>query len=48
MHQIVVIVQVFLFTPRVLMAVVVKILPAVDVFVTVQPASMMEILIISC
>ena len=47
-HHIVCIVQVFLLTPGMPVAVIVKITPAMDVLVAVQPISMMKILLISC
>ncbi len=47
MHNIVCAVQVFLLTAGVLVAVIMEVAPAVDVLVTMQPVSMMEILLIS-
>jgi hypothetical protein len=47
MHEIICIVHMFLLSARVLMAVIVKVVPTMDMLVTVQPVSMMEILLIS-
>ncbi len=47
MHKIVCAVQVFFLTTGVLVAVIMKVAPAVDMLVTMQPVSMMEILLIS-
>lgn len=48
MHYIVCIMQMLLLTPCVLVAMIVIIVPAMDMLVTVQPGSMMEILRIPC
>ena len=47
-HHIVCIVHVFLLTPGMPMAVIMKITPTMDMLVAVQPVSMMKILLISC
>ena len=48
MHEIIYIVQMFLLTSHMLMAVIVKVVPTMDMLVTVQAVSMMKILLISC
>lgn len=47
-HHIVCIMQVFLLTPGMPVAVIMKITPTMDMLVAVQPVSMMKILLISC
>jgi hypothetical protein len=47
MHDIICIVQMFLLTSGMLVAVIVKIIPTMDMLVAVQPVSMMKILLIS-
>ena len=47
-HHIVCIMQVFLLTSGMPVAVIMKITPTMDMLVAVQPVSMMKILLISC
>lgn len=47
MHDIIYIVHVLLFTSSMLVAMIVKFIATMDVFVTVQPVSMMKVLFIS-